>query len=285
MTAPISMEYAAPPAEMQRWISSLYRLHQESPTFEEVERADRPQLRIMLRGGGEYRFANGHVDPARPVTLIGPTSGAITDSGFGPMYVVGAGLHPTAWTALTGLDAEQSLDRAFDGREIFGNAAQILFDAIDAESETAPIFKLLCDFVAAQTAARGEVMPHDFIAIMDAWLAENDDVEVADLVARTGLSSRQVERLSKRFYGLPPKSLLRKYRALHAAAALARGEDITANGMASQFYDQSHLIRELKRFAGLTPEQIKARQSELLIAISEGRKSLTGQVDVLVSNA
>ena len=96
---------------------------------------------------------------------------------------------------------------------------------------------------------------------------------------------RQLERLTKRYYGLPPKTLARKYRALRAASALARGEDLTDCDIANSFYDQSHLIREVKRFAGLTPQQIKKRQSQLLIEISVGRKSLEGQVGPLVSDA
>lgn len=49
--------------------------------------------------------------------------------------------------------------------------------------------------------------------------------------------------------------------------------------------DQSHLIREVKRFAGLTPQRIRARESSLLTEITEGRVALRGQVSAMVSDS
>jgi methylphosphotriester-DNA--protein-cysteine methyltransferase len=94
---------------------------------------------------------------------------------------------------------------------------------------------------------------------------------------------RQLERMAKRYYGLPPKTLARKYRALRAASALARGEDLDDAGLGDSFYDQSHLIREVKRFAGLTPKQI--RTSVLQSGVARGRKKLKGKVGPLVSDS
>ena len=105
------------------------------------------------------------------------------------------------------------------------------------------------------------------------------------LIERTGLSIRQIERLTKRYYGLPPITLARKYRALRAAAVLARGEDLADSGFGNSFYDQSHMIREIKRFAGLTPQQIKAQSSSMLTSIATGRKTLEGKVGPLISDA
>src|SRR3546814_8806389 len=50
--------------------------------------------------------------------------------------------------------------------------------------------------------------------------------------------------------------LARKYRAVRAASALARGEGLDSAQLGDAFYDQSHLIREIKRFAGATPGQL-----------------------------
>jgi methylphosphotriester-DNA--protein-cysteine methyltransferase len=41
----------------------------------------------------------------------------------------------------------------------------------------------------------------------------------------TGLSRRQIERLCKQTYGAPPKFLVRKYRALRTANAIANGNE------------------------------------------------------------
>ena len=91
--------------------------------------------------------------------------------------------------------------------------------------------------------------------ILYAWLAASDSPDLDDLVGATGISRRQVERKCNALYGAPPKLLARKYRALRAAVALASGDASLDEVIDRGFYDQSHLIREVKHFTGLTPRQ------------------------------
>jgi AraC-like DNA-binding protein len=66
---------------------------------------------------------------------------------------------------------------------------------------------------------------------------------------------------------------------------LVRNDKDGAERAAEGFYDQSHLIRELKHFTGLTPGEMRAAPPELNRRIAEGRKGLTGKVDPLVSDS
>jgi methylphosphotriester-DNA--protein-cysteine methyltransferase len=107
---------------------------------------------------------------------------------------------------------------------------------------------------------------------------------VDDLVAATRLSRRQVERLCKRLYGAPPKLLSRKYRALRAAVVLAKGEATTGELLDQGFYDQSHCIREIKRFTGITPTRIQGNLNQLT-RLTMKRTEFAGQVAPLVAEA
>jgi AraC-like DNA-binding protein len=100
----------------------------------------------------------------------------------------------------------------------------------------------------------GEDATSSFARAVDAWLQACASPELADLAAATGLSRRQLERRCNQLYGVPPKLLARRHRALQAAALIAQDRDAPDG-----FYDQSHMIRELKRFVGLTPRQIRER--------------------------
>ena len=57
------------------------------------------------------------------------------------------------------------------------------------------------------------------------------------------------------YYGSPPKLLARKYRALRASIALAKGGSNSEALADGGFYDQSHFIREIKAFTGVTPRR------------------------------
>ena len=281
----MTLSYCPPPDHLADRVSSFYEFFDPSPLHDDVERADRQQLRIMLEGEGEYTFANGQVDPAHRVALFGPTTGSIRGTSRGPTRVFGAGLWPAAWHAIAGQHSEDWLDRSVDAALVFGpeRTGQLWRD-VSAAADMASRCIVLGTFIAEVTA------PADpehvaFTLAVDTWLTGNPDPHVDDLAAATGYGLRRLERMTKRYYGLPPKTLSRKYRALRAAAALARGEDLDAAGLADGFYDQSHLIREVKRFAGLTPQRIRARESSLLTEIAEGRVALRGQVSAMVSDS
>ena len=143
--------------------------------------------------------------------------------------------------------------------------------------------------IGTQTAldiyAHSDAPPFEFTSIVDGWLLRNADPDIDILIQSTGLSPRQLERTTKRYYGMPPKKLARKYRALRAAHALARGDSLDDTGLGLAFYDQSHLIREIKAFTGLTPSQLKSGQSPLTQATMDGRRSLGGKVSGLVSDS
>jgi hypothetical protein len=84
--------------------------------------------------------------------------------------------------------------------------------------------------------------------------------------------------MTKRYYGMPPKKLARKYRALRAASRIAHGDSLDDTELGLAFYDQSHLTREIKQFTGLTPGQLRAGKSELTQATMMGRSALGGKV-------
>jgi AraC-like DNA-binding protein len=280
----ISLEYEPCSGKLGDLISSFYSFRYRGEPTVETERADRAQFRFYLRGRGEYRFGTGHTDSSYEVTIVGPTTQSYETSAEGNMSIFGWGLTPAGWAALMGAQAEKWVDRAFDARMIFGDsildlrrelkASTNLLEQVGiAKSASAKIFK------NAQTA------PFEFTAIVDNWLIHNMDPVVDDLAVTTGLSLRQLERMTKRFYGMPPKKLARKYRALRAAHVLANGDSLDENNIGVVFHDQSHLIREVKQFTGLTPGQLKAGASTLTKATMRGRSAMAGKVNPMVSGS
>jgi AraC-like DNA-binding protein len=279
----VSLDYAAPADELKEFVSVFYNFQVRAQRFEGDDRADLAQLRFQLTGSGVYRFADGHLQKGPEIQLVGPTMGVTHISIDGPMDVFGMGLLPAGWGALTEVDASSLANRVIDATELLGRSLKDVADRLrTAESleERAAIGNAL----VRELVARGPEQVQRVTRTVDAWLESALSPEVDDLVASLGLSRRQVERLCRRFYGAPPKLLARKYRALRAAVVLAKGEASTADLLEQGFYDQSHCIREIKRFTGTTPTRIQDELPELT-RLTMKRTAFAGQVARLVSDA
>jgi AraC-like DNA-binding protein len=66
---------------------------------------------------------------------------------------------------------------------------------------------------------------------------------------------------------------------LRAAVIMASG----GVGAAEGFYDQSHMIREVKQFTGLTPRRMREEPGVLARLTISQRRALEGRVPRLIS--
>jgi AraC-like DNA-binding protein len=279
----VELAYALPAADVAEYVTLFYEFRADLPMFEDVERADNAQLRFRLQGGDSlYTLPDGTVQHGASVHLRGPTSGAMTVRSIGPVRAFGWGMTPRGWAAIVGRDASAMLDRVTDAHLIFGTALDAAAAALAVAPDLAAMVAIAEPLVRTLAQGRGAATLV-FADQVDAWLegAPSPDVEV--LATATGLSRRQLERRCKVLYGAPPKLLARKFRALRAAVALYLHDASPADLIAHGFYDQSHLIREIKQFTGLTPRQIRAEPGLLAQLTINQRHALDGLVSPLVS--
>lgn len=279
----IDLKYEAPDEALSQLVSSFYCFDYSGAAFNEVERADRAQFRIILQGEGRYRFSNVEI-AASPVTVIGPTTKPFQSLSDRPIRIFGWGMLPAGWAALMGGEAGNWIDKAFDARQVFGDSIMELRDRLMVIADPADLFAL-GNKAAAEIYRSVDGAPFEFTAMVDRWLVDTNDPDVEALIATSGLSPRQIERMTKRYYGMPPKKLARKYRALRAANRIVQGDSLNDAELGLGFYDQPHLTREIKQFTGLTPGQLRAGKSELTQATMMGRAALGGKVSPLISDS
>lgn len=280
----IQLDYVVPGAELAPYVTLFYRFRAEVPEFIDTERADHAQFRFRLSPGeADYLFPDGTRQSAPANHVMGATSGAVRTHVIGPVHVFGMGLTPMGWGTMLGSDASSMANRVIDADAIFGRvvaeAADALRDAADGEEMVEIVTPLLLSLI-------GSSVHHPVLAFVrevDTWLAGAFSPDIEDLAAATRLSRRQVERRCNALYGAPPKLLARKYRALRAAVAMASHDADVDALIAEGFYDQSHMIREIKQFTGLTPGQVRSETTPLTQMTIERRRALGGIVHPIIS--
>lgn len=252
----IALRYFLPAPDLRRYISSYYIFRADLPLVSDVVRADLAQLRLMIAGRGEYRFADGTGSIAPQISLVGPTMAASRFDVVGPVLVFGASLLPTGWAAAVREDANLLVHRVEDATVILGSLLEDALDAM-ASAPTAEAMVSIGDVALRAVFSRAVDPPLWFTTGMESWLTDSASPSIDTLIARSGMSARQLARLANRIYGGPPKLLARKYRALQAAITLCEPSLGWGAAAGEAFYDQSHFIREVKRFTGLTPRQFR----------------------------
>lgn len=274
MRSPISLGYFAPAADLRRYVAYYYLFRADLPHVADVTRADVAQLRFMLAGQGDYSFGDGFVAPTPEVCLTGPTMAATRFAVEGPMRVFGVAILPAGWATMIRGDAGAHADRVEDAVAMFGAG---MADALDALRNAHSVAEMVAigDATMRRLSRRASEPPIWFTQLTDAWLTGDASPLVDTLIADSGLSARHVERLAGRIYGAPPKLLARKYRALRAASLLGANGLPWSEMAGDAFYDQSHFIREFKRFTGLTPGQFQ-RNPPPVMRLTRQRRGLAG---------
>ena len=262
VTGKISLDYAPPPEDLRAHLSIFYEFKADTPLWQDTDKADLAQFRVNLAGQGEYRFVDGHVQSAPEIHIVGPTTGPTDLRVIGPVHTFGVGLLPAGWSGLLDFEASLLLNRVIDATDLFGEDLRGGADAVRAAT-TLDEKVAIGSALARLLIGRGKSAAFDFTRIVDNWLESSPSPQVDDLVTATGLSRRQVERRCNAYYGSAPKMLARKYRALKATIALARGQTNAQAQEDGGFYDQSHFIREIKAFTGTTPTRIQENMPRL----------------------
>lgn len=256
----IHMSLFAPIGKAASLATTFFRLSCKESTIRDVQPSSIGIFAVMAQGSGHIHFLDGLVEPSHPLTLISPTNAAATFVVEGPWEVFGAMLSPVGWASLTRRSAAAEGDRLYEASALLpapmikaGKTILRDFAKLPDEAMGALLSKALLD--SATPIPERHIQ---FIQAISEWLARSLSPDVGELPAKTCYSNRQVQRLAEQYFGLTPKALARKYRALRAAVLLSR-PGVTADDVAAiqeHFYDQSHMIREMRRFAGRTPARI-----------------------------
>lgn len=272
----MDLRYAAPAEDVRDLVSIYYHGVVNTP-FEGEERAAIAQFRVHLSGEVRATMSDGQAFQIRESSVQGPTTGPIKYELHADSAFVGCGLLPCGWDALVGRSAADHANVVLPLSPLFKTDPRPFEARLIAAGNFDDMVPILDEF-ARHLKSQVDDNIREFVKLVDMWLMASPSPDVADLYDAIALSSRQIERLVKHLYGGPPKFIARKYRALRAARQI-KEEGAPAD---DAFYDQSHMIRELKHFTGHTPSRIQLDTDELARLI-DSRSHLVDQIHPLTA--
>ena len=168
--------------------------------------------------------------------------------------VLGVKFRPGGFGAFTGLDVGGLRDRVMSAAEVFGPDAERLGDLVLSEDDDGRRIALVETFLGARLPgpdpAYGLVLD-----VVHAMLEDRSLTSVSAVTHRFGVTTRRLQRLFRRYVGVGPKWVLRRFRIHDAAAAIeqGRGSDLAVLAAELGWFDQAHFGREFKAVIGMAP--------------------------------
>lgn len=266
----------APAAGLERWVGRFYVTIVGAPPEHRLDcglLSDFACIRIQLRGKWEAVTADGLQTSERAAMLFGPHSQRMPISVTGSFISAGVFLRPGVCHALGGPDIAQLTDRlaTFTDLGMPESRWLDLFDSADSPEDWVRAMEHEMRSLIAERALRE---PDPISARFEAAAFTDPTVNIARLADELGVEQRRLERIVRRDFGLTPKQVLKRARALDMASHLRGVADHDeAEAIALRYYDQSHLIREFTALFGMSPRQFVDRPQPLMTLGLETRQA------------
>ena len=260
---PYSFEFIEAPADLKPYFNSLYIFRADKNGVEDWLPAYSGQLAVVTEGYATIDHGKNGTGRTGDVVLQGALLEARQFRIHGRMLMLGVSLNFRGWAALTGLPVNEAHDCFVPLEKVFAGEQLDRLKALPAAIRSGDLdereaLDALAD-VVRQSLRELSVRHVQVIDTTLQWLSSSLKPDIDELQDKLPYSERQVQRLVTRFFGQPPVRLIRRYRAVRAATLLSFPElspELEAE-IHDAFYDQAHMIKEIRAFTGRTPRRLE----------------------------
>lgn len=249
--------------DMAGLIHTLFVMRAGEGRIDSVMPAYSAQLFSFVEGSGAIHFPERPAGYSSDITLNAPMLRAAPMVLEGPVLNIGASFTPLGWAMFSGLAADKVHDCAFAAYTVIPeDQLAPVIGALDRVREGALSPEAYCRVIEEairQICATAKKRPRadhlELLAAIDDWLGGEFNPPVQALYDAVDLGQRQVQRLCRRYFGVPPAQLVKRFRAIRAAMLLAHDDlsEELRDEVVGSYFDQAHLIHDIRRYTGHTP--------------------------------
>ena len=175
-----------------------------------------------------------------------------------PVISVGAQLHPGAAELVLGVPADELAERHTPLADLWGRSCDEAVERLRAVGDLGRRLDLFESILAARLPRVRGLQP-EIAQALARFAIGGGSGGVGTVVEDSGYSHRRFIALFRRAVGLTPKVFWRVRRFQRAIARIGTTPESSLAELALDegYSDQSHLNREFRAFAGLTPRQYR----------------------------
>lgn len=191
------------------------------------------------------------------IVVIGPQFSRVNIKVHDQLKAVRVDFLPGGMYRMLGIPMHELFDGGFDALDLFGNEMKSINQQMQNLHDLEEGKNIVEQFLLRQVKNLKEVLPFD--DALQSLLINNGNVAIEKTASLSCLSLKQFERKCKERIGMNPKMFARilkfsKAYRLHEAAPQLSWTKIAYE---AGYYDQMHMIRDFKVFAGVNPSVIQ----------------------------
>lgn len=274
----VQSRFIAPPAEFDGCFTTFYRLELDVEDGRAVSDHLQPEwanIRFFCGSTPWCQIAGGTPVEGTNFTATGPSSHP-TSFTLGASRMWGVGFLPLGWARFFDIDAASAANLLADGHahpafRKFSGLSKVL---CDPDADEAEQIGFLADTLRALMRPNSD---EDRIRRVHGCLLDASLTSVAGFADQAGMSTRTLERICRRYFGFPPKLLMRRQRFMRSLVAflLHRGSNWT-EAMDDHYHDQAQFTREFQQFMLMKPTEYAALDHPILSSFMEMRARIWG---------
>ena len=251
-----------PPVELLPYaVSYTGYLEQERHFARHLEPAS-TRIPLIISLGSPFRISShrGHETEIGSFAA-GLFDGPVLVGSDGPQYTLQVGLTPLGARRIFEAPMDQLTNRIVGLDDLLGDRIPLLAEQLAEAPTWDERFTLLDTFLIDRIDRSAEPPP----AVAFAWEQierSGGQASIGELAREIGWSHRRLIAQFREHIGLPPKKLARLLRFERAIRSLHDHDSVCLASLAQStgYFDQAHLYRDFREFAGRTPADLLRRR-------------------------
>jgi AraC-like DNA-binding protein len=237
----------APPASLARHVECFWS-RTDSTGATEVSRSHR----VMPDGCADIVLAFQGGTPA--AVAVGPMTRPIVFRDSTSTGYLGVRFRPGIAGVIFGMPASELTDERPELADVWSNA-DALSDALAVAADTTARIRIVSAEIARRLLVAPAGPPSAVVVAAARIAAARGRLSIRALAGELGVTRQHLARSFAQHVGIPPKLLARIVRARGVIDLAREAADVDWSSVAfdAGYYDQSHLIAEVKELTGLPP--------------------------------
>lgn len=190
----------------------------------------------------------------RPVTLSSKSRSTGT---------IGIELTPNGVHRFTRFSAYEMANRLYSFSDIYGKTGKDLIERLTNTPDAFQKVDILQEFlrqILRYTNRNNEIVDYTVALIK----STSGLIEIKELEQKTGYSRRYLDMLYRDHLGISPKTLsgIIRFQTFYKAWANSEQDRFYGDQVYELYFDQSHFIKEFKKFTGYSPKQYANQKND-----------------------